>query len=751
MQQVLRYVFLSLLPLVTQAQSFKQGSIWYLGGHAGLDFKYDPPKILDDGKIEYLDGRTSTVTDESGNLLFYTNGDTVWNKYHEVMQNGIGINTYKAGLPVTSVIVPHPGDGQLYYIFTTNLGQQADAIPTAFIYAVVDVSGNSGRGSVLQKNVKLFDWSTVLLSVTSHADGKSFWVITHGYGNNAFYAYKVSESGIASPVVTNVGSIYNYWTQQLKASPDATKIAVANYGSADLYDFNAMTGIVSNARALGNTGAAGVEFSPNSELLYVSTYVGSIFQYDVSEVDPDKIRLSQLEIGHRWFYETEFTDLQLAYNGKIYAGAGAGAGTDSLLTINSPNVKGIGCNYTNEGMPFWLAWISFLPTAIQSYYRDSPAIVTSAGCKNTLVQSRITSLGYADSIVWNFGDGNRESHLGASGKIVDHIYSEVGDYSITAKKYIGDVYREISALVKIVNKPFVNLGKDTVLCRGETLLIDAGNNGSQINWSTGETGQQITISESGQYIVRIDNGVCATVDTINISIKDFPPKSLGEDRIICNSDSVTLSVIQNSYYAIKWSTGEQTASIVTSESGIYSAMVSEGRCTTVETIDVRMAQVKNLQLKDTVLTAAYGSEVLFEATALNADIWEWFFGDGVDEITNSPMNRHLYTRAGNHKGHLVASNKYGCTAEVNFRVNFPYYLFIPNVFTPNGDGRNDTFDVRYNGEGPITLNVYNRWGEEIFTSHSLSDLWRGEGSQGTYYYRFIVGGKTFTGWVRVLD
>jgi gliding motility-associated-like protein len=164
-----------------------------------------------------------------------------------------------------------------------------------------------------------------------------------------------------------------------------------------------------------------------------------------------------------------------------------------------------------------------------------------------------------------------------------------------------------------------------------------------------------------------------------------------------------------------------------------------------------MAQVKNLQLKDTVLTAAYGSEVLFEATALNADIWEWFFGDGVDEITNSPMNRHLYTRAGNHKGHLVASNKYGCTAEVNFRVNFPYYLFIPNVFTPNGDGRNDTFDVRYNGEGPITLNVYNRWGEEIFTSHSLSDLWRGEGSQGTYYYRFIVGGKTFTGWVRVLD
>lgn len=158
------------------SQSFKQGTIWYFGDHSGFDFKFDPPKILTDGNTSNINNRASAITDEFGNLVFYTSGDSVWNKGHEIMQNGGGLNAYFSGNPSTSVIVPHPGDGALFYIFTTNRGADNDYPPSGFIYSVIDIFANAGKGNVIQKNIKLLESTATLLSVTSHADEQSFWV-----------------------------------------------------------------------------------------------------------------------------------------------------------------------------------------------------------------------------------------------------------------------------------------------------------------------------------------------------------------------------------------------------------------------------------------------------------------------------------------------------------------------------------------------------------------------------------------------
>src|SRR5258706_5132995 len=72
---------------------------WYFGGNAGLDFMTSPPTILTNGALS-ADG-CSGISDGAGNLLFYTNGATVWNKSHVVMANGTGLfggNNFQSAL-----------------------------------------------------------------------------------------------------------------------------------------------------------------------------------------------------------------------------------------------------------------------------------------------------------------------------------------------------------------------------------------------------------------------------------------------------------------------------------------------------------------------------------------------------------------------------------------------------------------------------------------------------------------------------
>jgi gliding motility-associated-like protein len=737
------------------AQSIGQGGIWYLGANSGFDFKYDPPKVLLDGKIFNQNGRTSTMTDELGDLQFYTNGDTVWNKNHEIMLNGTELNLYRNDAPITSVIVPHPGDGQLYYIFITTRGAHFNTPASAFVYAVVDLSGNNGEGSVIQKNMKLIDGSTTLLTVTTDAREDSFWVITHGNDDNNFYSYHITGSGISAPVVSAVGPYYSQDSWQMKISPDATKLVVTEHCQVGIFNFNSSLGIVSNYRRLDVICGMGVEFSPNSELMYLvgesigGDHYGYVYQYDVSFDDVNKIADSEIEVGHRFNYGSLF-DLQLAYNGKIYAGSMEN--TDSLVVINFPNKKGKACGYDNRGLKIKNRYFPYLPTSVQSYYRDSPAIVIQSACKDMPTEIRVTGLGYADSLIWNLGDGTIESHSAANGKIINHSYSSTGDFRIKVRKYIGDVYRDMSSIITVIDAPIVNLGADTTICKGESLALNAGNNDLMTySWSTGKGLPEIIILQEGIYSVLVDNGVCSASDTIKVHVRNFPAVELGPDKVICDQDSTELVTDATESYSYQWSSGEESNAITARVNGDYGVTVNNGRCSTSDQVHVNFAGVRNLSLSETFIEATYGEHILLNSEGLNIDAWEWTFGDGSKQSTTGPTTTYSYKKAGHYKGQLIASNSFGCSEKIAFEVNIPYHLFIPNVFTPDNDGVNDSFEIQYNGIEDLNVFIYNRWGEVVFSTNTLEKMWNGSNaSTGTYYYNVHAGNTIYKGWVAIL-
>ncbi|REG87216.1 T9SS type B sorting domain-containing protein [Winogradskyella sediminis] len=334
----MRSIFLIVFIFITsnQLQAQSEASFWYFGQNAGLQFNAESGSVtaITNGQINTLEGCTS-IADANGNLLFYSDGRTVWNRNHQIMSNGNYFGgTGLLGDPSSTssgLIVPKPEDTDKYYIFTVDEPHQNNAtaypnqytgsyeggatIPSAddgfnngFNYSLIDMSLNGGLGDVdaVEKNIHLvtYDPSVALetqykssekITAVRAEDCSSFWVLTH-FGNK-FYAFKIDTNGVqTTPVISQIGPnipIEGYRRNSLgyiKTSPDASKLIAANFGEATvaggnapgnifLYDFNNETGIVSNPIELYGSenghSPYGVEFSAESKKVYATISEGA--------------------------------------------------------------------------------------------------------------------------------------------------------------------------------------------------------------------------------------------------------------------------------------------------------------------------------------------------------------------------------------------------------------------------------------------------------------------------------------------
>jgi hypothetical protein len=326
--------------------------VWYFGDHAGIVFKETGPEYLTDGAMISSEG-CSVMYDQLGEIMFYSNGSNVYDKSHSTMSNGFGL-TGNVSSTQSCLIIPKPDDPDEYYIFTS------DAIETGltqgFKYSVVDMTQNSGLGAVTSKNNLLFSPSTEKVTGCRHATENAFWVIGHAWESDAFYAYLVTSTGIMAPVISQVGMVHGGNDRnaigQMKVSPGGDKIAVAieSENLMQIFDFNAMTGQVSNPISFNtpnNERTYGVEFSPDGSKLYIDSWdpTGIFYQFDVS-VGPN-IGNSAVQIYASMPGGIQRSALQLGPDGKIYV---ARRYEQYIGVILDPNQPGTACNYVDQGV-----------------------------------------------------------------------------------------------------------------------------------------------------------------------------------------------------------------------------------------------------------------------------------------------------------------------------------------------------------------------------------------------------------------
>jgi hypothetical protein len=355
MKKLFTVLCLAAMMITATVSAQKEGNIWYFGSHAGLDFNSGTAVALQNGAL-WCNDNSSTVCDANGQLLFYTNSDTVWNRLHQVMANGTGLlGSTTSGQ--CGVIVPQPGTSK-YYIFTNAPFLNS----TGLNFSVVDMAGDNGFGAVVVKNAQLFPYTSEKLDAIYNPSDNSYWIITHPYESSYFLVYKLNSGGLyITPVISDSCAMYGGGNPngynaigQMTISPDGHTIAsgVLYSGFIELCDFNMTTGHISNSRIISDfPNPWGIAFSPDSRMLYADKWwTDSVFQYNIYNPTKSAASFNKVFVGHAtatnsFNYQAGY--MQLGPDNKIYI---ARYQTHYLAVINQPDNPGLECGFVNDGI-----------------------------------------------------------------------------------------------------------------------------------------------------------------------------------------------------------------------------------------------------------------------------------------------------------------------------------------------------------------------------------------------------------------
>jgi len=438
-----KYLFLFFICLgLSPAQGQNETKKWYFGANTGLNFLSVPPATLAGSSMSTPEGCAS-IADINGNLLFYTNGMTIWDRNHAVMANGTGLLGHNSSSQ-SSLILPLPGSTTLYYVFT-NVGNNVFNLPN-LNYSIVDITLSAGNGSVTTKNAMLSaDPHTEMLTATRHCNGVDWWIVSHLRNSTVFLSFLLTSTGITgNSVLSFAGPTLLSGFSQMKLSPNGRKLAMNVGGSVYLGEFDNATGQTYGFNSLQNSSLGyGCEFSPDGGKLYTSA-VNGIYQFNLCAGSLPAILSSSVAV---YSQNAAFGSFQLASNGKIYITYNTS--TTSCHVINSPNNSGTACGFTTGAH-------QFLPTSIQAglpnfpgcyfYQKAAPnpffvSVSSSYGCYGAMFDATIlsgTCTAVTNSIsgyTWDFGDPlSGLNNVGYTSNQV-HNFSGNGTFTVTLFVY----------------------------------------------------------------------------------------------------------------------------------------------------------------------------------------------------------------------------------------------------------------------------------------------------------------------------
>ena len=449
-----------------------QNNHWDFGFNARVNFSVTPPNGMIASPI-YSPEQCATVSDAtSGQLLFFTDGQSVWNINNQTMPNGFNLFG-GAFLSCTQgpLIVPFPEDPEKYYIFTMDdLEYDVPQLDNGLRYTVVDMTLNGGLGDVnpLQKNVYLTNFLSEKMTVVRSEAIRGYWVIVHKRESNQFLAYKIDGCGVdPNPVASNVGTellgansnfdprMPFYGSMKANKTGDRIAMPIDDSRFIDFYSFDAATGQLFDpitVEVFDNTPGSpirkyGCSFSPEGNMFYYTNNI-SVYQLNLSAYDSLSIATSHTLIATP--ADPTF-QIEEAMDGKLYVAIG---GSNVLDAINLPNNPGVSCGYTSNAIVLNGLCMLGLPSYVHERNFSSPTISFQPDtCLQSTLSFSIATALPVNQISWNFGDPNSGTNNTATSITATHQFSSAGNYTVTAIAEFECYTDTIEQLLTIVDCP----------------------------------------------------------------------------------------------------------------------------------------------------------------------------------------------------------------------------------------------------------------------------------------------------------
>lgn len=797
----LRYFlwFLLFLSCAHAVRAQPENNIWLFGNMGGLDFTNGSLQLYTGSAMDAYIPSVS-VSDASGQLLFYSEGTQVWNRNHVVMPNGSDlVANYYPTITQGVVAMPFLEDTTKYYLFTLEGYQPNNQNSKKCLrYSVIDMSLNSGLGDIVpgQKNILLDSFMSSSLT-TTRGSGCFNWLLGHKQNEGRFVAYKIDASGIAAIVSSSVSAQpfpegdNPFGSQEMKVSPDHTKIGWAhclyayNFGDIELYDFDNASGMVSNGRVLdtfwdSHAGVYGIAFSPDNQKFYYTNFsFSAIYQMDLSLLpNLEAVKNSKINVSN--IYQS-YTGLRLGPDNKLYAKSPV-----YVSVINDPNAAGAACNFTPA---------IFTMGANYGWRLGEPVVVNRP---DTFYSQTDTTLCLVDT-AWISAPPGSEDYLWSDGTAAAETYfTAPGTKWVRSRQGCGfhiDTFVVTPALIDSTFYPH-----DTTVCLIQAVNLTAPAGYDHYTWDNNYQAQEREITQPGTYFVRSRSGCSIRVDTFRVS--QFITDTLAQvhDSTVCFSGVATL-ILPGTYDTYLWDNGStQSEYIVTMDGTYWVQTMSLSDCTyRSDTFHVRFYDFSldlgndtslcpgdSLYLLPAIADADYhwkdGSTTpgytirgpgqywvrvnkescsLSDTVMISEQRLAVDFGsdriickdrqDTVQLDLGYPGSKYIWSEGS--KTQLLEVNTPGtywgtvtqgsCLATDTISIDFrrcDNCIHVPNAFSPNGDGINDFFQAQVHCPvTSFTLQVYNRFGQLVFTGSTPDEQWNGlfkgtECNIGTYFY-----------------
>jgi len=309
-----------------------------------------------------------------------------------------------------------------------------------------------------------------------------------------------------------------------------------------------------------------------------------------------------------------------------------------------------------------------------------------------------------------------------------------------------------------VNPSFtISINNNSPICAGSVLQLNSPP-GFIYNWSgpngfssTQQTPQLSNVSSqtTGQYSLNVqDNNGCQGSAVTNVIVNPSPQLSITNSKDkICTPACVDFTLNASSSLAsLIWefisgvSTNTNTSTQCYTKGGIYTSTATAtdvNGCISVITHSVEVYDTPTADFIFSPLKPIENEYVQFSNASYGAPLTSmingWYINNELTSFANSPQIAFQYP--GDYLVTLIVLTTHGCSDTISKIVNIKenYYLWVPNSFTPNNDGLNDTFQPKGQGIAKYELMVFDRWGEMIFKTKEFNQGWDGKHHRGIDY------------------
>jgi gliding motility-associated-like protein len=391
-------------------------------------------------------------------------------------------------------------------------------------------------------------------------------------------------------------------------------------------------------------------------------------------------------------------------------------------------------------------------TATANIFEPSPLVISVTGsgmiCPGQIVPITVNAVGGNSNYTyhWSNGLGNAASQNVSPTTATNYTVYVTDANGCTSPTL------PINITVNDINLATISVSGTPFLCFGNTgsvlAQISGGSGVYTYQWNNGLPNgagpHSIQPAASGYYTVTIlDNCGNSRTESVFVNVEQLPIVTL-TTQSIAECGNVNMNFINtannNGNYSYGWDFGDgNTGSganvnhnyTTTGNYNVTLTMTSNNGCASTGSAmqTVVIYPVANAHIEsDKTTTTIFTPEFRFYNTSLNSNSCFWNFGDGITSTQNNPI--HKYENEGTYTVMLIAYNANGCndTTYLTVVVNPEFTFYIPNAFTPDGDGINDTFFGQGTHIAEFNIMIFDRWGELLFTSDNLNAAWDG-------YYR----------------